>query len=203
MISIVDYGLGNIQAFFNIYSRLNIPVRVVRTASELERASHLILPGVGAFDWAVRRLEERGLREVLEEKVTREAVPILGVCVGLQVMAKRSEEGVLGGLGWLGGEVRLFKPRDPGGVVQLPHMGWNDVTPVGSHPLFKGLSPARFYFLHSYYVEPAEGDTVLAHADYQGGFACAVGRGHVMGVQFHPEKSHGWGMELLRNFAQI
>jgi glutamine amidotransferase len=118
-------------------------------------------------------------------------------------MARRSEEGTLDGFGWLEGDVRLFKPVEAGGVVQLPHMGWNDVTPVGSHPLFKGLSPARFYFLHSYYFKPAEGDDVLASADYHGGFACAVARGHIMGVQFHPEKSHGWGTELLRNFAHI
>ena len=207
MIAIVDYGLGNIQAFRNIYHRLGIEVTVGQTADELSNASKLILPGVGAFDWAMARLNESGMRERLDELVLRRDVPVLGVCVGMQMMADTSEEGVLPGLGWIGGQVRRFDRGvdDVGGSarLQLPHMGWNAARALHDQGLFAGLSESDFYFLHSYYFEPQDSSNVLAITDYVDQFASAVGKGNIYGVQFHPEKSHLAGIQLLKNFAEL
>lgn len=202
MITIVDYGIGNIRAFLNIYKRLNIAAGTASTPREIEAAERLILPGVGAFDWAMRRLGESGLRGPLDEAVRGRKVPVLGVCVGMQMMAEASEEGRLEGLGWIGGRVRRFDATRDGRTVQLPHMGWNDVEPKAGHPLLEKPG-ARFYFLHSYYFVPADPGSIVAECDYHGRFACAVAAGNVVGVQFHPEKSHGFGIELLRGFAGI
>ncbi|CAE79561.1 imidazole glycerol phosphate synthase subunit HisH [Bdellovibrio bacteriovorus] len=204
MIKIVDYGLGNIQAFANLYKRLHIPVVVARTADELAGATKIILPGVGAFDHAMARLNESGMREILESLVQKDKVPVLGICVGMQMLANSSDEGVLPGLGWVPGRVREFR-NIPGleGIAQ-PHMGWNDVKPVVSSGLFKGLeTDARFYFLHSFFFECQNPDYSLASANYGLEFSCAVANRNVYGVQFHPEKSHDFGMTLLKNFSEI
>ena len=203
MIGIIDYGLGNVLAFSNVYKRLHVPATVVRTAAELAEASRLVLPGVGAFDHAMELLQESGMRETLDELVLSRKVPVLGVCVGMQILAPRSEEGRLPGLGWIAGEVRKFDvARLP--QLRLPHMGWNDVRPVGSSRLFAGLeNDARFYFLHSYYFECERGGDVLANADYGETFTCAVHSNNIFGVQFHPEKSHHYGTRLLQNFAEM
>ena len=202
MIAIVDYGLGNVQAIANIYQRLNIDVRRARTPAELAGADRFILPGVGAFDWAMTRLIDSGMHEPLDAAV-RAGQPVLGICVGMQMMAEGSDEGQLPGLGWVPGRVRRLA-APPGSVLPLPHMGWNDVTPARPGGLFEGLeAPPRFYFLHSYYFEPAHQSDVLATAEYPRPFAAAVQRDRVLGVQFHPEKSHGWGIQLLRNFAEM
>jgi glutamine amidotransferase len=203
VIGIVDYGLGNIQAFANIYKRLNIPVQVVRTGEELRGVERIILPGVGAFDWAMSRLNASGMRETLDRMVQVERKPVLGICVGMQMMARRSEEGVLPGLGWIAGEVLRFKKQREQEPLQLPHMGWNDVAPTAAVPLFEGLeSDARFYFLHSYFVSTDSDTAVLARTLYNAEFASAVCTDNVIGVQFHPEKSHTWGTRLLENFAR-
>lgn len=202
MITLVDYGLGNIQAFANIYKSLGIACLVARDAEALNRASRLILPGVGAFDWAMQRLEASGLRPVLDDLVLTQQVPVLGICVGMQMMANRSEEGCLPGLGWIPGEVKRFDESLLSSKTSLPHMGWNDIIPK-AHPLFANVSDPRFYFLHSYYFMPGSEEQLLAEADYGQHFAAAVCRGHVIGVQFHPEKSHHWGIQLLQNFAEF
>ena len=167
-------------------------------------AERIILPGVGAFDWAMTRLEQSGMRPALENLVLRDKKPVLGICVGMQMLANWSEEGVLPGLGWIPGEVKRFDEarfRDP---THLPHMGWNDVKPRAGGCLFQGLeAEARFYFLHSYYYAPVSSADVLAETDYNGVYASSVKRGNVFGVQFHPEKSHQWGIRLLKNFAEI
>lgn len=205
MIGIVDYGVGNSRAFANAYRQLNLQAAIVSTPDELRRSEKLILPGVGAFDWAMRRLNDSGLRHVLEELVMRERKPVLGVCVGMQMMANRSAEGVLEGLGWIRGEVRRFDDSKFSQITHLPHMGWNDVRPTGKDGLFRDLEEeARFYFLHSYYLAPDNEDHVTATTDYGGSsFAASIRCGNVCGVQFHPEKSHHWGIQLLRNFAEM
>ena len=204
MISIVDYGLGNIQAFLNVYKRLNFEAKTATTAAGLEGATKVILPGVGAFDHAMERLDESGMRGVLDDLVLRERVPVLGVCVGMQILARASDEGTLPGLGWIDGRVRSFDSLEAPGAVQLPHMGWNDVKPMPGNRLFEQLeSDARFYFLHSYYFECERQDDVAAIARYGKDFSCAVNAANIYGVQFHPEKSHHFGTRLLQNFAEL
>ena len=204
MISIVDYGLGNILAFANIYKRLNIPVKIVSSASELKGAERIILPGVGSFDWAMTRLNESGMRETLDLLVMEKQIPIIGICVGMQMMASRSDEGQLDGLGWIDAEVKHFDESIFTQSTHLPHMGWNDVLPVTSHPILEGLgTDARFYFLHSYYFSEANSNQVLAQTDYNGLYTSVIHRNNIFGVQFHPEKSHHWGVQLLKNFAEM
>lgn len=219
MITIVNYGLGNTQAFANIYKRLNIDYTIASSPRELLTADRIILPGVGAFDWAMALLNESGLRDVLDELVVKKNIPVLGICVGMQIMAGRSEEGSLPGLNWIDAEVCKFSKesgvrseeknrkeveRIKCGKLSLPHMGWNDVVPKNGDCLFSGLEKdVRFYFLHSYYFHPYKDENILAETDYYGTFACAVRSENVFGVQFHPEKSHHWGIRLLRNFAEM
>ena len=187
MITLVDYGLGNIQAFANIYKRLGISISVARDAQELRLATRLILPGVGAFDWAMQRLQFSGLCPVLDDLVLNHQVPVLGVCVGMQMMAQRSDEGLLSGLGWIPGEVKRFDETMLATMTALPHMGWNDVLPA-VNPLFSGITDPRFYFLHSYYFSPESDNHVIAKAHYGDFFAAAVLYDNIIGVQFHPEK---------------
>jgi glutamine amidotransferase len=201
-VTLVNYGLGNIQAFAHIYQRLNIPVEVAATPEQLARAERIILPGVGAFDWAMTRLNNSGLRDILDMLVLGRRVPVLGVCVGMQMMAHRSEEGTLPGLGWIDADVVRFNPAQIGDTP-LPHMGWNDVRPAATDSLFRGIEAPRYYFLHSYFIVPRQPADVLATARYGGDFTAAVRKGHVFGTQFHPEKSHEWGIALLRNFAEL
>jgi glutamine amidotransferase len=204
MITIVDYGLGNVQAFVNMYKRLNIEARAARRAAELAGATHVVLPGVGAFDHAMQLLQASGMREPLDELVLGRRLPVVGICVGMQMLAEGSDEGQLPGLGWIPGRVRAFKSVPQSATLPLPHMGWNDVQPTPGQRLFAGLeSDARFYFLHSYFFECADAAHVAATAHYGIDFACAVRAGHVHGVQFHPEKSHHWGAALLKNFAEL
>ncbi len=204
MITILDYGLGNIQAIGNIYQRTNIPFRFARTADELWGSERIVLPGVGAFDWAMTKLEKSGMMPALEYAVVDQGRPVLGICVGMQMMSECSEEGTRPGLGWIPGRVKRFESFKVGGVDHLPHMGWNDVKPRSSACLFSGLeSGARFYFLHSYYYQPLRDTDILGETDYGGWYASSIRSGNIFGVQFHPEKSHHWGIRLLKNFAEI
>ena len=204
MITLVDYGLGNIQAFVNIYKRLNIPVTVAGTVDELAKATKIILPGVGAFDWAMTRLTESGLRDCLDDLVLIKKRPVLGICVGMQMMAGKSDEGDLEGLGWIDAEVKKFDETAFTQKTHLPHMGWNDVIPQSTDCLFAGLvNEPRFYFLHSYYFLPKKIEETLAVTNYNGQFTSAVRSENIFGVQFHPEKSHQWGIQLLKNFSEL
>lgn len=204
MIAIVDYGLGNVQAFANIYKRLNIPVVLASTPESVAQANRIILPGVGSFDWAMQCLERTGLRQELDQQVLYKKIPVLGVCVGMQMMARTSQEGNEPGLGWIDAEVRRFSLTPSNQQLILPHMGWNNVEPVQSSALLRGLdSRSKFYFLHSYYFAPDSEADVIATAHYSGTFTCGIQSGNCYGVQFHPEKSHGWGIQLLKNFAEV
>jgi glutamine amidotransferase len=204
VIGIVDYGVGNVEAVKNIYKKLDIPAVLASDAAALRSAERIVLPGVGAFDWAMDRLNRSGLRPALEEAVLERRKPILGICVGMQMFADGSDEGQLPGFGWIAGRVRRFDAQRGGQPIPLPHMGWNDVEPADAVGLFGGLATqARFYFLHSYYFDAANPGDVLAATDYYGRFASSVRAANVFGVQFHPEKSHQWGVSLLKNFASL
>ena len=204
MIGIIDYGLGNIKAFENIYHKLNIPVKRLRHAEDFTDITHLILPGVGAFDHAMQSFNDSGMREATESFVLIKKIPVIGICVGMQMLAKCSEEGVLPGLSWIDGLVKKFDENKIKDNTHLPHMGWNDVEVNTANPLFRGfLSVAKFYFLHSYYFEPLQEKDSIATSVYGVNFTCAVNKENIFGVQFHPEKSHEFGIRLLENFSKI
>ncbi|VFR55273.1 Imidazole glycerol phosphate synthase amidotransferase subunit [plant metagenome] len=204
MITIIDYGLGNVLAFANMYRRMDVPVAIGRTPQDIAQATKLILPGVGAFDYAMDSFRQSGMHDIAVERVTQDGVPVLGICVGMQMMAQGSDEGEREGLGWVPGRVRKFDVDKLAQRTHLPHMGWNDVVPIVPSPLFNSLeTEARFYFLHSYYFDCQDQPDVIATAEYGASFACAVNHGNVYGVQFHPEKSHDFGARLLKNFADI
>lgn len=201
MIAIINYGLGNIKALANVYKNLNIPHKIISQTDDLKDATKIILPGVGAFDYALELLQKSGLREPLNELVLQQKLPVLGICVGMQIMVLTSEEGVLPGLAWIDGVVKKF---DSSINLPLPHMGWNNVKPVGDNKLFKNIETgSRFYFLHSYYLQCQDKRDVAAETDYGGPFTCAVNAENIYGVQFHPEKSHQNGIQLLKNFANL
>ena len=204
MIAIIDYGLGNVRAFENVYAGLKIDTVIARTAEDLRGAKRVILPGVGAFDHAMGLLNRSGMKETLTELVTERGVPVLGVCVGMQMLASDSEEGELPGLGWVDGHVRRISIDQADRPIRVPHMGWNTVTPVQETQLTADIGvDANFYFLHSYYFDCSQDSHVLARTEYGGSFPCAVGSRNIFGVQFHPEKSHRWGVQLLANFARL
>lgn len=204
MIAIIDYGSGNIKAFANIYRRLGMPFVIATRAADLHVATKVILPGVGAFDHVIGQLEKSGMRQALSENVLERRLPLLGICVGMQILAHSSEEGSQPGLGWIDGVVKKFDAATLVQATRLPHMGWNDVQPVIKTNLFRNWEiDYRFYFLHSYYFHCNKKEDVLARTDYGGQFTSAVNSGNIFGVQFHPEKSHHCGIRLLQNFANL
>lgn len=204
MITIVNYGLGNIKAFVNIYNKLNVPCVIATNAKDLEKADKLILPGVGAFDHAMEELDNSGMRSTLDNMVLNKKIPVLGICVGMQMLAHSSDEGILPGLGWINGIVKKIDPEKLHHTTHLPHMGWNDVKAVKQSNLFSELEKdACFYFLHSYYFSCNDPADISAVTDYGGAFTCAVQHENIYGVQFHPEKSHHYGVQLLKNFANF
>ena len=204
MITIIDYGVGNINAFVNAYKRLNIQVKVAKTVTDLLDAQKLILPGVGHFDYAMSELINSGMRDKLDELVLHKKLPILGICVGMQMMGKDSEEGSRQGLGWIDASIKKFDETKIKQITRLPHMGWNDVDSIISNPLFNRLErEAMFYFLHSYYFQCNNPSDILATSEYGGVFTSAVNHENIYGIQFHPEKSQSFGETLLYNFAKL
>ncbi|ART56102.1 imidazole glycerol phosphate synthase subunit HisH [Acidovorax carolinensis] len=204
MIKIVDYGVGNIQAFITMFKRLGIPAERARSGAELNGATRLILPGVGAFDHAMHLLNQSGMRPQLDGMVLEKEVPVLGVCVGMQMLAGGSDEGGLPGLNWVPGRVKAFASMPQAAQLPMPHMGWNDLQVRSGAKLFSGFEPQpRFYFLHSYYFACEDKAHVVATASYGLDFDCVVSNGHIHGVQCHPEKSHHFGALLLKNFAEL
>jgi glutamine amidotransferase len=204
MITLIDYGVGNIFAFQNVYKRLDIPTKIAKTSQDLIDAKKLILPGVGSFDYAMTQLNATGMREKLDELVLEKKVPVIGICVGMQMMGNRSDEGKLEGLKWIDSEILKFDENLIQQRTKLPHMGWNDVAPINNHPLFIGLEKdAIFYFLHSFYFKCKNETESIATSEYGISFSSAVNRDNIYGIQFHPEKSHQYGEKLLYNFAKL
>ncbi|QOR62626.1 imidazole glycerol phosphate synthase subunit HisH [Sulfurovum sp. ST-21] len=204
MIAIVDYGVGNIKAFANIYKNLNIPFKVAKSEDDLEDATKIILPGVGSFDHVMQSLNGSGMREKLDKLVLDKKLPVLGICVGLQMLAKSSDEGELEGLGWIDAHVRKFDESKLTKTTPLPHMGWNSIKIVKDNALLKDLdTEARFYFLHSYFIECKNENVVAATASYSETFTSMVHQDNIYGIQPHPEKSHKNGITLLKNFGEL
>ena len=203
MIGIVDYGSGNVEAIATIYKNLNLPCRIISNPLELDEADKFILPGVGAFDATMEQLLDSGLKEKLDQLVLIDKKPVLGICVGMQILAESSEEGKLKGLGWISGKVRKFEISNFVHKPFLPHMGWNSVTPLESE-IFNNIdNTLGFYFVHSYYFECTNQESVLGITHYGDKFSSAVRKDNIYGVQFHPEKSHSNGINLLKNFAKL
>lgn len=205
MIGILDYGLGNIRSFSNIYKTFDIPHKIITEKSQLKDVKKIILPGVGAFDDAMTRFNNSGLLNEVESMVLKDKIPILGICVGLQILGNSSEEGSLPGLGWIDAEVKIIDSTKISFDTKLPHMGWNSVQIINEDsPLFQNLrSGDRFYFLHSYYFDCNDHNNIIAISDYGEKFTCAANSNNIYGVQFHPEKSLDRGESLLVNFAKI
>jgi imidazole glycerol-phosphate synthase subunit HisH len=204
MITIIDYGSGNIKAIANIYEKLNVKYTIATTPEQVINAQKIFLPGVGAFDETISKLDSTGFREVLDFEVLQNKVPIIGICVGMQILAESSEEGRLKGLGYIKGKVKKIDPSFLNHKPKLPHLGWNSVSLNKDHFLLNNIDPDfGFYFLHSFYFECEDPDDILTTTFYGKQFASSVAHDNIHGIQFHPEKSHQNGITLLHNFAKL
>ena len=201
MIVVVDYGQGNIGSVLNILKKVNAEAAYSSDPEVLKQATKLILPGVGAFDACMQSLRSSGLIPLLEERVLGCKTPLLGICVGMQMLSRGSEEGAEAGLGWIAAHTRKFVAPQ-GTRLRIPHMGWNAVRVTKTTALFAGLeNEARFYFVHSYHVDCDDRGDIAGLSEYGSAFTSAIVRDNVAGVQFHPEKSHKFGVRLISNFA--
>jgi len=204
MIGIIDYGSGNVHAIANIYKQLNIEYIVSNNLEELDSADKFILPGVGDFDDTMEQLRNKNLIDFLNNQVLVLKKPIVGVCVGMQIMAKSSEEGQTPGFGWIDATVKQLDSSKLAIKPYLPHLGWNQSIPVIEHPLFMGINEERgFYFLHSYYMDCNSSSDIISHTFYGESFCSVVQHENVYGIQFHPEKSHENGLLIFKNFANL
>jgi glutamine amidotransferase len=203
MIAIIDYSMGNVASIVRMLKKLGVNSKLTRDPDEISAAEKLILPGVGAFDTGMRSLADSRIKDVLKHIVIVERKPVLGICLGMQLLFNHSEEGVEPGLGWIDGDVKRFRFSGEQ-KEKVPHMGWNVVMPSPGNPLFVDLTKdARFYFVHSYFTAPNDSSDIAATTEHGFRFCCAVSHGNIHGVQFHPEKSHKFGLQLLRNFAGL
>lgn len=202
MVTIIDYGVGNLGSILNMFKKVGETAQISANPDEIARADKLLLPGVGSFDFGIQSLNQSGLRDILDNKVLKEKTPILGICLGMQLMTHSSEEGILPGLGWIDATVKRFVPNHPG--MKVPHMGWSAVEAATTNALLSRLTwPARFYFVHSFYVNCQSAGDVLLQSHYGHDFHAAFHHDNIWGVQFHPEKSHKFGMQLLKSFAEL
>ena len=201
MIVVVDYGMGNYAAIVNMLDYLGFQARIARDTQIIKRARHLILPGVGAFDRAMRNLRDLDLVQPLQNAVLGQGIPVLGICLGMQLLGNSSEEGQEAGLGWISARtVRIMPPQNSG--FKVPHIGWSGVAPCKESPLFHAADRPRFYFAHSYHMVCEKNLDVAATCNYGGEFSCAVSKDNIHGVQFHPEKSHCFGMKLFKRYFE-
>jgi glutamine amidotransferase len=202
-IVIVDYGMGNLASIQNMLKYLGVKAAITNDAEQVRAAAKLILPGVGAFDSGMKNIEVLGLRAVLDDRVVGDGVPILGICLGMQLLGRKSEEGKSAGLGWIDADTARFRLDGELSKLKIPHMGWNRVEARKESGLLCEMhEQPRFYFVHSYHLVCGQEEDVLCITPYGYDFASAVERENIFGVQFHPEKSHTFGMTLLRNFAE-
>lgn len=204
MITIVDYGMGNLGSVVNMFKKVGALTEVTGDLDKINKATKILLPGVGAFDAAIERIDSGGFREVLDKKALQDYTPILGICLGMQLLTRRSDEGKLNGLGWIAADTLKFE-FNPEQNLKIPHMGWNFVNEVNSSPLTEGLpEESKFYFVHSYYVKADHETSVIMRTNYGHQFDSVITNGNnIFGAQFHPEKSHKFGMKLFRNFATL
>lgn len=203
MITIIDYKTGNLGSIQNILKRIGEESLITSDKDEIARATKLILPGVGAFDTGMRNLTELGLTDILNNKVLVEKTPVLGICLGMQLLSKESDEGSLPGLGWTNAETVRFNFINSL-EYKIPHMGWNFIQQHKESKLFTGMFPEpRFYFVHSYYFKANDPADIITSTNYEIKFTSSVEKGNILGVQFHPEKSHKFGMKLLKNFVDF
>lgn len=204
MIVIIDYKMGNVGSIHNMLKKIGAESMISDSPDEIRKADRLILPGVGAFDHGMFQLRQSRFFDVLQEEVLHRKTPILGICLGMQLFTERSEEGGQTGLGWIKGETVRFRFEPNETRRKVPHMGWDTLTPRRTDSLFRGLDKeARFYFVHSYHVRCKSEDDILATTHYGFNFTSAIQRGHIIGTQFHPEKSHKYGMTVLKNFSNL
>ncbi|MFV8258360.1 imidazole glycerol phosphate synthase subunit HisH [Bdellovibrio bacteriovorus] len=204
MITIVDYGMGNLGSIRNMLKRVGVASLITSELSEIQQASKIILPGVGAFSTGMEKLKEMNLIQLLNLKALEERVPVLGICLGMQIMCKSSEEGAGSGLAWVDAEVKKFQFPLEDNLHKVPHIGWNYISPKKEHPIVSGFDPkTRFYFVHSYYVKCNDQKDVLGKTNYGIDFDSMFSVDNIIGAQFHPEKSHRFGMELLKRFAEM
>jgi len=203
-ITIVDYGMGNLGSIKNMLKHLGIASVITADSNKIMSAEKLILPGVGAFDNGIKILTERGLIDALNKKVLEEKTPILGICLGMQMFTNKSEEGQLSGLGWIDAEISRFKFNGNDNKLKVPHMGWNLMEQSKESKLLDGMyNEPRFYFVHSFHLTCTDENDCLGFTDYGYRFVSAVEKNNIYGVQFHPEKSHKFGMKILNNFSKF
>ncbi len=203
MIVIIDYGIGNLASVLNMFKKIGVKdVTVSKDKDVIANASKLLLPGVGAFDAGMNNLKDSGFIPLLNQKVIDQKTPILGICLGMQLLTKKSEEGKEPGLGWIDAETIKFN-LDPKLKLKVPHMGWNYITVQKENPLIDMQSRNRFYFVHSYHVKCFDESQSLATSNFGTDFTCMVNKNNIFGAQFHPEKSLKFGMKILENFSKI
>lgn len=203
-IVIVDYGMGNVGSIRNMLEHIGFSAVISGTLEKIKSADKLILSGVGAFDSAMNKISGAGILDVLNIKVMEKKTPILGICLGMQLFSHASEEGICRGLGWIDAATVRFSFTEPASRLRVPHMGWNTLSIRNPHPLFQGMSEdMRFYFVHSYHVQGVQEDMTIATTNYGYDFTSVIAKDNIYGVQFHPEKSHKFGMKLLNNFINL
>ncbi|MCT7405749.1 imidazole glycerol phosphate synthase subunit HisH [Aliarcobacter cryaerophilus] len=201
MIAILDYGVGNLKSIYNMFKKVGVESFITSNIEDIKNANKYLLPGVGSFDHGITSLKKTLFFETLEKEVLENKKPILGICLGMQLLTNSSEEGKEKGLGWIDAQTMKFDLEDKN--LSIPHMGWNKTIPINTNTIFRNLDENRFYFVHSYHVVCNSKENILATSNYGEIFTCSIYKENIYGVQFHPEKSHKFGMQLLKNFGDL